>query len=1293
MKKNSNQESYHQYEYDDFSNRDIYNTPDRFRGERKEYKSRNPVYYSTIAAILTSYFFASGILSTIALSIKRLSFMFSNSELQTPSFLNYYLSFLVYPNRCIYTLIIALITGFITYIGMDRNWKSENEETRTDDINQYIGDSDLVQPEDMPLKFDIFPDAGYHSSVDVTAVIGHMYISNRGLKKINMTCFSDKDQIIQYDDGYTETIPKGEPVIDENEKIKTKKMPLIDTNFGQFLLDTSGVSKKNDFRKLYNPTLLKYNPENKRDKSKHNTVAQHINSDWYLPSYERQRAAGMYIVDTAPTNTMIVAMTRAGKGQTVIEPTVDMWSRQKVLNNIVMNDPKGELLVKFYYLLNLRGYDVVVFNLMNIVKTNIYNPLGYAVDAARQGDNQKVEEFVNTISEVFFSAKGSEDPMWPNAASAAFKRSAFGLIDYYMEEDRQMRLDSIKRHEDPTILNQKLDEMWGHVTLYNVYQMMTQLSAKVSSDPNIVLVKPEEIEAYESAKENIRNNPNIKNPEETISQLEVKQKDFLTLFFDATSELPINALRTSAVNQDNMLRAMAGSKKTISSVYGIALTAMLFFTDDKISSLTSGRPSQNFDINGLGFPRRIGIRFDTDYMHEKGYMSQKYKWTAYKDKMFQQRYTGKDFEHEGFIDKNGWSWFYFKGIFENMHSYLKLQIFDDNSNLLIGTYYFEFIKDYRHSLNGRFFVKNPVLKKRVIDGGNLKELHPIYQNDKNGKTFISGFKYWVETVKRNRKSLYLDDDDVSVTENRVVIMQTEVHYVEQPKAVFFVTPPHLMTYSKIILILLNQMFNMQVDKAYLTKANQKPLYKTKYMLDEVGNLQSDGKGIPFLQTKESIGLGQDQQYTLVLQTFQQLRDVYGDSIDKILQGNTGNIIFLKSTDDSLLDTLEKMSGTRHEARYESKSVTKNSEAVFKKVDSKIQRTISIKEVPVINKNDMLLIPSNNSMVFGKGKPIWNRNQMALPMNWALSENQTYIPGYPNGYALSTVPSMSNTDDFDVRQNQPDFIKMVAKRVKQARLASKVIDRYKKVNNLDDDAFNRLDVETVSQEIMRGINENIEKENEEIQEGQDAYDKELEEAGLPNGYNPEDDYSNSNDIDQEQSSILSQKEEMLEKSSDNDEISQTIKQYSILNKKVYAEGQLSKEDIQQHWREIQNEIIKAYTELISDFNNSELFKVDEYNQLYFIDHETGEMTKFIETNKDPNSDLYRDLHIANSTVQDANNQNVVTNDASQNLNTEINSISYSITQKFIDYLTSLDSWTSIINGKFDRKVGQYYKQNN
>lgn len=59
---------------------------------------------------------------------------------------------------------------------------------------------------------------------------------------------------------------------------------------------------------------------------------------------------------------------------------------------------------------------------------------------------------------------------------------------------------------------------------------------------------------------------------------------------------------------------------------------------------------------------------------------------------------------------------------------------------------------------------------------------------------------------------------------------------------------------------------------------------------ELGNLQSEGHGISGFATMLSIGLGQEQQFTLILQTLQQLRDVYGDSVDKIVQGNTSNIV-------------------------------------------------------------------------------------------------------------------------------------------------------------------------------------------------------------------------------------------------------------------------------------------------------------------------------------------------------------------------------------------------------------------
>ena len=59
--------------------------------------------------------------------------------------------------------------------------------------------------------------------------------------------------------------------------------------------------------------------------------------------------------------------------QTVIEPTLDMWMREKRPNNMVVNDPKGELLVKNYVRATVRGLQVVQFNLINAIKTDIYN--------------------------------------------------------------------------------------------------------------------------------------------------------------------------------------------------------------------------------------------------------------------------------------------------------------------------------------------------------------------------------------------------------------------------------------------------------------------------------------------------------------------------------------------------------------------------------------------------------------------------------------------------------------------------------------------------------------------------------------------------------------------------------------------------------------------------------------------------------------------------------------------------------------------------------------------------------
>lgn len=65
----------------------------------------------------------------------------------------------------------------------------------------------------------------------------------------------------------------------------------------------------------------------------------------------------------------------------------------------------------------------------------------------------------------------------------------------------------------------------------------------------------------------------------------------------------------------------------------------------------------------------------------------------------------------------------------------------------------------------------------------------------------------------------------------------------------------MMKYAKLILILIKQLVDLNFDKSYMTKSNQKPLYKTRFMLDELGNLQSEGHGISGFATMLSIGLG------------------------------------------------------------------------------------------------------------------------------------------------------------------------------------------------------------------------------------------------------------------------------------------------------------------------------------------------------------------------------------------------------------------------------------------------------
>lgn len=1158
--------------------------------------------------------------------------------------------------KIFWSIAAGLLLYAAVYPFMIRNLEAQNLMNDTADINQYQNDQHIALPEEVQRKFDWFPDVGAHCNVQVSSMISHVALQNKGLKKVQVSQRAKED--IRDDDGDVIYL-KGEILQDDDGNTITKTMPLIDEKFMDALFEASGSPDDKRIRKYYDATQIPYNPEGKdrtKQGGKHKTVADMINADWVFPEYEPQRPAGAYLVDTEPVNTMVLAITRAGKGQTVIEPTLDMWTRELRPNNMVVNDPKGELLVKYYVRATVRGFQIVQFNLINAMKTDIYNPLAMAADSAKEGDRVKCAQYIENIADVFFPLDGGDDPVWPNAANNAFKRAAYGLIDYYLEEEKELRLFAERTKMDAKILDSKIDQLWGKVTLYNCYQLFVQLTSKKLKNPAVEFTKKAKAGELDHLSDDEYN--------QQLEEVEIKSKvlwedkpetDLLTLYFNATAALPRNSMRTLVGNANDALRAMAGAEKMMASVYGIAITAMSFFTDPTISTLTSGTPTQNVDLAGLSFPRRLGVRFASDFTRRYHLVGMQAKWSAYEDKNFTKD-LGKDFYHDDLITREGWARYYFKGIFPKDIAYVKLQIVNPQTGVLIRSFYFQFKKSYQTSLDGRYFIKDPVLETKIVKNGILTEL--LQYKDKTKGTIV------YRPGKTTFPQIKIRDIDTNPHKEKIkasAIIQNLVRYSEKPKMVFLVTPPHLMKYAKLILILLTQLVNLNFDQSYMTKSDQKPLYKTRFMLDELGNLQSEGHGIANFQTMLSIGLGQEQQFTLILQTLQQLRDVYGDSVDKIVQGNVSNIVFLKSTDDSMLDTLQKMSGTTHRSYTDSKTITRDTEAIFKSIsanEGKVSYTMTTREVPVISYNDMAFISERNSIVFRAGdSPIWNRNETILPMSWRLFKDTITQPG--KNYTLQTIPTLSSALEFDVRKNQPDFGKMLEKRMKQAVVAEQAKTVYQEVFEYSDYQIEQLDPDDYSDDIMIIINSLI-----------------RERAGVVEGEDEEDFDDAFFDDDEDIMGMAEDNTEQLQATAD------VMAEKEARREKKFAGNMLSPEDlvngsgIGQH--QYDNDIVRVYTDIKGDMWNDRDYFTVRNGDLCGTDGTVYIRAKSVSS----------DLAALNEAAKEQDSRVFSEGDVNPN---ELKAFgSFEVTDAFYQFLAGLESWR-FAKGKFEQGMKRVMMQ--
>ena len=122
------------------------------------------------------------------------------------------------------------------------------------------------------------------------------------------------------------------------------------------------------------------------------------------------------LIDEAPTHTMVIGITRSGKGETFVFPMLDVLSRAKDKPSLVVNDPKGELVGASYETLIERGYDVHVFNLIQHHMGMGFNPLQLVIEAWKKGNTSLAQQYANSITFSLYHDPNAKDPFWNDCA-------------------------------------------------------------------------------------------------------------------------------------------------------------------------------------------------------------------------------------------------------------------------------------------------------------------------------------------------------------------------------------------------------------------------------------------------------------------------------------------------------------------------------------------------------------------------------------------------------------------------------------------------------------------------------------------------------------------------------------------------------------------------------------------------------------------------------------------------------------------------------------------------------------
>ncbi len=121
-------------------------------------------------------------------------------------------------------------------------------------------------------------------------------------------------------------------------------------------------------------------------------------------------------------------------------------------------------------------------------------------------------------------------------------------------------------------------------------------------------------------------------------------------------------------------------------------------------------------------------------------------------------------------------------------------------------------------------------------------------------------------------------------------------------AVFIIIQDEKKTYHSLVTIFIKQVYETLIDVAQSN--NGKLPIRTNFLMDEFANMPP----LKDVTTMITAARSRLMRFTMIIQNFAQLNEVYGESNAETIKSNCGNLIYLISTELRALEEISKMCG-------------------------------------------------------------------------------------------------------------------------------------------------------------------------------------------------------------------------------------------------------------------------------------------------------------------------------------------------------------------------------------------------